>query len=271
MAHDRRCRMTENHSITPSKEYLESLAKGLQALSLYSRDTPVLTIQDAATRLGITRASARRILLTLTELGYLKQDHRDFLPTPKTLDLGFSYFASLDLPDLVRPVLSKVAAEVGETCSIGVLDGSDIVFLCREEADKPLRLDLKIGSRLPAYAHSMGQALLSQLDSQALDQYLARTALKPLTPRTITTAGALKRQLKAVRTQGFSVSIDELVEGFAGVAVPLSIPRSASPAAISVSLVHGRRSREDMVAQILPVLRDAEQQIRSRLMNSGGR
>jgi IclR family pca regulon transcriptional regulator len=259
--------MIDNHSIPPSKEYLESLAKGLQALSLYSRDTPTLTIQDAASRLDITRASARRVLLTLTALGYLKQNQRDFLPTPKTLDLGFSYFASLDLPELVRPVLSKVAEQVGETCSIGVLDGSDIVFLCREEAHKPLRLDLKIGSRLPAYAHSMGQALLSQLDGQALDQYLARTALKPLTPHTITSAAALKRQLKAIRTQGFSVSIDELVEGFAGVAIPLFIPRSAAPAAISVSMVHGRRGREDMIAQILPALRAAEQQIRSRFVS----
>ncbi|NYT48099.1 helix-turn-helix domain-containing protein [Parapusillimonas granuli] len=259
--------MTENHSAPNAKEHLESLAKGLQALGLYSRDTPTLTIQEVAARLDITRASARRILLTLAALGYLKQNHRDFLPTPKVLDLGFAYFASLDLPDLVRPVLSKMAEEVGETCSIGVLDGSDIVFLCREEADKPLKLDLKIGSRLPAYAHSMGQALLSQLDGQALDQYLARTALKPLTPHTLTTAAALKRRLKAVRKQGYSVSSDELVEGFAGVAIPLALPRSAAPAALSISLVHGRRSQEDMVAQFLPALREAERQIRGRFVS----
>src|SRR5690606_39092204 len=187
---------------------------------------------------------------------YVKQNDRDFLPAPKMLDLGFSYFSSLDLPELLRPILAKVADTVGETCSIGVLDGSDIVFLCREEADKPLRLDLKTGSRLPAYAHSMGHALLGQLDTGMLDAYLERTPIKPLTLRTITSKRALKRQLKMVREQGFSVSIDELVDGFAGVAIPISIPRSSAPAAISVSLVYGRRTRDELVDQILPVLRE---------------
>lgn len=256
--------MTENDNNIQTKEYLDSLAKGLQALSLFSKATPTLSIQDLALRLGITRASARRILLTLTALGYLQQSDREFLPTARVLELGFSYFASLDLPELARPILAEVAEAVGETCSIGVLDGPNIVFLCREEADKALRLDLKTGSRLPAYAHSMGHALLAQLSMPDLDHYLAETPLKPLTPRTITTAGALKRRLKSVRAQGFSVSVDELVEGFAGVAVPLSIPRSASCAAISVSLVHAGRKPEDIVDQILPPLREAERQLRSR-------
>lgn len=261
--------MKENHSTISSKEHLESLANGLKVLGLYSRETPALSIQDVADHLGIARASARRILLTLTWLEYLKQSDRNFLPTPKMLDLGFSYFSSLDLPDLVRPILAKVAETVGETCSIGVLEGSDIVFLCREEAGKPLRLDLKMGSRLPAYAHSMGHALLGQLDAHALDLYLDRTPLKPLTPHTITSPRALKRQLNTVREQEFSISIDELVEGFAGVAIPISIPRSSSPAALSVSLVYGRRTREDMITQILPVLREAAEQIRSRFAHLG--
>ncbi len=261
--------MNENSSIIGSKEYLESLANGLKVLSLYSRERPALSIHDVAERLDIARASARRILLTLASLEYVKQSDRSFLPTPKILDLGFSYFSSLDLSDLVRPILSKVAETVGETCSIGVLEGSDIVFLCREETAKPLRLDLKIGSRLPAYAHSMGHALLSQVDTPVLDSYLEHTTLKALTPHTITSSQALRRQLKTVREQGFSVSIDELVEGFAGIAIPISIPRSSSPAALSISLVYGKRTREEMISKILPVLREAAQQIRDRYINLG--
>lgn len=257
--------MTSQEPLAGSKEFLDSLANGLRVLQMYSRHRSALTIQDVAELQGMTRAAARRILLTLADLGYVRQMDRDFLLTPKVLDLGFAYFASLDLADLMRPVLQRTAHALDETCSIGALDGADIVFLCREESAKPFKLDLRIGSRLPAYAHSMGHALLSQLDSGELDEYLERVPLKPLTPKTITSRRALRRHLQEVRLQGYSLSVDELVEGFAGVALPIPVRQSARPLAISVSMVLGGRTRDDLLKRFLPALQSAVAEIGSML------
>lgn len=262
--------MTQRQQTTPAspavgKEFLDSLANGLRVLQMYSRSRSALTIQDVAEHQGITRAAARRILLTLAETGYLKQIERDFLLTPKVLDLGFAYFASLDLADLIRPVLERTALELEETCSFGALEGADIVFLCRAECPKPFKLDLRIGSRLPAYAHSMGLALLSQLDDAQLDDYLDHVPLKPLTPKTITSRRALRQHLQEVRGQGYSLSIDGLVEGFAGVALPVPMRQSARPLAISVSMVMGRRTRDDLIRRFLPTLQAAVAEIQSMI------
>ena len=135
------------------EEFLDSLANGLQLLRIYATGVASVTVQEAAEQLDVTRAASRRILLTLEKLGYVRQDGRQFSPTPKVMDLGYAYFASLSLPRLVRPVMQDVARALGETCSLGVLDREHVVFLAREEAPKLLKLDLTIGSRLPAYAH----------------------------------------------------------------------------------------------------------------------
>jgi len=243
------------------KEFLDSLANGLRVLQMYSRNCQALTIQDVADQQGMTRAAARRILLTLSETGYLRQIDRSFLLTPKVLDLGFAYFASLDLAQLIRPVLQQAAHALEETCSLGALEGTDLVFLCREQSPKPFKLDLHIGSRLPAYAHSMGHALLSQLNDAELDDYLNRTTLKPLTSKTITSRWTLKKHIQEVREQGYSLCIDELVEGFAGVAMPIPMRKGAHPLAISVSMVLGQRSRSDLLKRFLPALQDAAMEI----------
>jgi len=248
-------------SPTVGKEFLDSLANGLRVLQMYSRNCHALTIQDVADQQGMTRAAARRILLTLSEIGYLRQIDRHFLITPKVLNLGFAYFASLDLAQRMRPALQRAAHALEETCSLGALEGTDIVFLCREQSPKPFKLDLHIGSRLPAYAHSMGHALLSQLDDAEFDDYLRRVTLKPLTSKTITSRQTLKQHIQEVREQGYSLCVDELVEGFAGVSLPLPMRQGTHPLAISASMVLGRRSRSDLLKHFLPALRDAATEI----------
>ena len=173
------------------------------------------------------------------------------------MDLGYAYFASLSLPSLVRPVMQDVARALGETCSLGVLDREHVVFLAREEAPKLLKLDLTIGSRLPAYAHSLGRALLSTLDDEALDQYLDSAELKRLTPYTTVSKTALRKLIRQVRSDGYSISVSELVDGFAGVAVPLRNHEGKVVAGLSVSMVLGARSPDELRRQHLPALQRA--------------
>lgn len=260
--------MTESPPPAAREEFLESLANGLQVLNIFSGGVHALTMQETAEKLGITRAAARRLLLTLTKLGYLQQLDRHFSLTPKVLDLGFTYFSSLNLPDLIRPVMKEVVEATGETCSLGVLDGPDVVFVAREESNKLLKLDLKIGSRLPAYAHSLGQCLLSQLDKTALEDYLATTTLRTLASQTVTSRGALKKHLNQVRHQGYSISVNELVDGFAGVSVPIAVPYGTAVAGLGVAMVLGNRTRQDLETKVLPVLLNAAALIQARIPGS---
>lgn len=239
------------------EEFLDSLANGLQLLRIYATGVASVTVQEAAEQLDVTRAASRRILLTLEKLGYVRQDGRQFSPTPKVMDLGYAYFASLSLPRLVRPVMQDVSRALGETCSLGVLDREHVVFLAREEAPKLLKLDLTIGSRLPAYAHSLGRALLSTLDDEALDQYLENAELKRLTPYTTVSKTALRKLIRQVRSDGYSISVSELVDGFAGVAVPLRNHEGKVVAGLSVSMVLGARSPDELRRQHLPALQRA--------------
>lgn len=250
-----------------SAYFLESLANGLRCLSLFGAEQPSLTIQEAATQLGITRPSARRLLVTLKEVGYLEQLDRDFLVTPKVLELGFSYFSSKGLRAIAVPYMEAVAARSGETCALAVLDGTDIVFLHRAEPKKPMRLDLSIGSRLPAFAHSMGRMLLSQLDPEALDQALRSRELQRFTATTLIDVDRLKKEIAKVRRQGWSFSNGELMEGIAGVARPIFNAKGEIVAAINISMILGNRSLAYIEREMLPCLTQASEEI-SRIYSS---
>lgn len=260
---------TQAKEAQPKEEFLESLANGLKVLNIFAAGAYTLTIQETAERLSVTRAAARRLVLTLEKLGYLQQIGRQFSLTPKVLDLGYAYFSSLGLHDLMRPIMQEIAAEIGETCSLGVLDGQDIVFVAREETGRLLKLDLTVGSRLPAYAHSMGQVLLAALDKDGLDHYFQQTALKPLTPYTFTSKAALKDHLKKVRELGYSISVSELVEGFAGVSIPVATASGQVLAGLSVSMVLGSRGQAYLEERVLPVLLAAAPRIRAAIPDRG--
>ncbi|RJF92486.1 IclR family transcriptional regulator domain-containing protein [Noviherbaspirillum saxi] len=250
-----------------SAYFLESLANGLRCLALFGADQPSVTIQEAATLLDVTRPSARRLLLTLKQVGYLEQVDRDFLVTPKVLELGFSYFSSKGLRAIAIPYMEAVAAKTGETCALGVLDGVDIVFLHRAEPKKPMRLDLSIGSRLPAFAHSMGRILLSQLNDEALDQALRTADLKPFTDRTVVDVDQLKQEIARVRERGWSFSNGELMEGIAGVSRPIFNAKGQIVAAINISMILGNHTAAYVEQEMLPHLTQASEAI-SRIYSS---
>lgn len=257
---------TEDTLEAPKKdELLDSLTKGLALLRLYASGVNGLTMQEVAEQLEVTRAAARRLLLTLVHNGYLAQQGRKFVLTPKVMDLGYAYFASMNLPQMARPYLQALCAEVGESCSIGMLDHESVVLVAREEPSQLLRVDMAIGRRMPAYAHSLGRVLLAGLDDEARDIYLRQAELRKLTPFTVTSRQTLARTLTQIRSEGHCTLISELVDGFAGISVPLHDHTGKVVAGVGLSMVLGSRDQAFLEKRFLPALRLTAQKIETIL------
>src|SRR5438067_5295839 len=156
----------------PGDTYVQSFARGLQVIRSFSAQAPQQTLSEVAQRTGLTRAGARRILLTLESLGYVRCQGRQFSLAPRILDLGFAYLSPLPLWNLAEPVMERLVEEVKESCSAAVLDGPDIVYVLRIPTHKIMSINLGIGSRLPAHCTSMGRTLLADLDAESLDAML---------------------------------------------------------------------------------------------------
>ena len=162
----------------PSDSFVQSFARGLAVIRSFSVEAPDQTLTEVAEKTGLTRAGARRILLTLQTLAYVEQQDKRFRLTPKILDLGFAYLSSLPLWNLAEPAMSRLVAAVQESCSAAVLDGADIVYVLRVPTQKIMSINLGIGSRLPAYCTSMGRVLLAGLPRPELSQRLGRRAVQ---------------------------------------------------------------------------------------------
>ena len=181
----------------PSGQYVQSLARGLSVIRAFDTDHCEMTLSDIARRTGLTRATSRRFLLTLVELGYVRTDDRLFTLTAKVLELGFSYLSSLTLPEIAQPHLEQLAASIHESTSASVLDGTDIVYVARVPTRRIMSVRINIGTRFPAYATSMGRVLLSGFTPEELDAHLASPDFEGFTSRTITSrrdAGAGTRE-----------------------------------------------------------------------------
>lgn len=246
-------------------ELLESLSNGLALLKLFGTGIQSLTIQDVATRLDVTRAAARRLLLTLEHHGYVAEHGRAYSITPRVIELGYAYFAGANLTTLARAPMRELAARVRETCSLGVLDGPYVTMIAREEPERLLRLDLAVGRRLPAYAHSLGRQLLAHLDEAAWEQYVGSADIRKFTPLTVSSKTALERSFTQIRQGGYCVVMDEILEGVGGISVPLRDRSGVVVAAMSVSLVLGKRTREALVDNFLAPLEQAAKSVESML------
>ena len=165
-----------------SADFVQSLERGLAVIRSFSQERPALTLSEIADRTGLTRAAARRFLITLRDLGYVGSDGRLFSLRPRVLELGYSYLSSLPIWEVAKPHLERLADEVRETTSASVLDGTDIVFVARVETKRIMALTLGVGSRLPAWATAMGRVLLADLNAAQLDDYFARVRLETLSP-----------------------------------------------------------------------------------------
>lgn len=245
----------------PSDSYVQSFARGLSVIRAFNAQRPAQTLTEIAQASGLTRAGARRILLTLVGLGYVEADGRLFRLTPKILDLGFAYLTSMPFWNLAEPIMEALSQQVHESCSVSVLDGTEIVYVLRVPARKIMTINLSIGSRLPAYCSSMGRVLLAGLSDQELDRVLHASDLRKRTQRTVTDIEELKAIIARIRAQGWAQNDQELEEGLVSLSAPIRNRAGQVIAAMNISGQANRTSAEEMVRRFLPPLLEASEKI----------
>lgn len=238
-----------------NRDFVNSLAKGLAVICAFSPEKPRMTLSEVAQETDLSRAGARRLLLTLEELGFVHRDERQFELSPKVLQLGFSFLASHNFGGVVQHYLEAVTRELQESCSLAVLDGTEVVYVARSAAEHRLMsISLAIGSRLPAASTSMGRVLLAALSQENQDALLAQVELVQHTERTITDKAKLKKTLHAIHQQGYCILDEELEPSLRSIAVPVRSAQGEVVAAVNVSTNAGRVPLEQLTQQFLPVL-----------------
>lgn len=249
----------------PGDAYVQSFARGLEVIRSFSASAPRQTLTEVAGRTGLTRAGARRILLTLQALGYVEGDGRLFSLTPRILDLGFAYLSSMPMWNVAEPVMEQLVEQVQESCSAAVLEGADIVYVLRVSTRKIMRNSLGIGSRLPAYCTSMGRMLLAGLPDEEVLSLLNASALEARTRHTLTEPDAVLARVQQARRQGWCLVNQELEEGLVSMAAPVVNRAGRVIAAINISGQVNRTSPRVMQETMLAPLREAARQISLRL------
>ncbi len=227
--------------------YVQSLERGLAVITAFDHDHPAMTPTEVAQRTDLSRATARRFLLTLTDLGFVRvQDGRFTLtPPPQVLRLGTAYLSGLGLPQIAQPHLERLSADLHESTSAAVLDRTDIVYVARVGTRRIMSVGITVGTRFPAHATSMGRVLLAHLDEDELDAYFATAELRPLTDATVHDEPTLRATLAEVREQGWACVEQELEPGLASVAAPLRRADGAVVAAANVSTTYVGRPLPD--------------------------
>ena len=239
------------------RERVRSLARGLAVIQAFGPERPSMTLTEVAAATGMTRAAARRFLLTLEDLGFVASDGKHFSLTPHILCLGYAYLSSMSWWHIAQPFMEQVARTVQESCSAAAMDGDEIVYLARIPGTRIMSVNLSIGSRLPAYCTSLGRVLLADRPAAWLDGYLARTPLDKRAPRTITDPARLRAAIDKVRALGFSLVDEELEAGVRSIAVPLYDRTGACIAALNVGGAAARTTVQRQLDVYLPALREA--------------
>jgi IclR family transcriptional regulator, pca regulon regulatory protein len=241
---------------TERAQSLRSLERGIAVIQVFSREHPALTLSEVARLTSTTRATARRILLTLEKLGHVHCDGKHFSLTPRVLSLGWAYLASLNLPELATPLMEDLVEQTKESCSMSTLDPPEIVYVARVPTRRIMTVALGVGARLPAHATSMGRVLLAGLDDAGLDRFLEETTLERYTESTITDPHALRAAVLETRESGWAIVDQELEIGLRSVAAPVRTAAGATVAAVNVSAAALRVSLEEFRERFLPALRE---------------
>ena len=249
----------------PDRDYVQSLSRGLTVLQAFNAERPAMTLADMSRATGLTRATVRRLLLTLAALGFVCTDGRTFELTPRVLDLGFAYVSSLQLPDIAQPFMEALSDRVHESVSASVLDGSQIVYVARVNTQRIMGISLAIGSRLPAAWTSMGRVLLAGLSEPQLEEFLDGLVASGPTEQSINNTEALRSEIHTVRSQGYALIDQELEEGIRSVAAPLRDRRGRTLAAINVGTHAARVTLKELRGVILPDLLATARSIESQL------
>jgi IclR family pca regulon transcriptional regulator len=235
-------------------DFVEALARGLDVLGCFDADHRRMSLSDVAAAAGLARPTARRLLLTLEELGFVRSTAGVFELTPKVLSLGTAYIASLGLWDIARPHLEELVGRTGESSSMAQLDGSDIVYVARVSVPKLIALRVEIGTRFPAVQTSQGKVLLAALPPEELETALAQPSRAGLPPYIGRTPDQLRAELTEVRARGWAVADEELAPGVRSVAVPVRDGAGAVRAAMNVTVHAAETSRDRLLQEHLPLL-----------------
>jgi IclR family pca regulon transcriptional regulator len=250
---------------TERSQSLQSLERGMAVIQVFSRERPALTLSEVARLTDMTRATARRILLTLENLGHVRSDGRLFHLTPRVLSLGWAYLSSLDLWEVAQPLMEELVDQTKESCSAATLDLPDVVYVLRIPTRRIMTISLSVGSRLPAHPTAMGRILLAGLPDEDLDEYVATTPLEPYTERTITDPAAFRDEIERVRERGWAFVDQELEIGLRSIAAPISGHDGRTIAALNTSASAPRASVEDFHERFLPALLETADAISTSL------
>jgi len=256
--------VSRTNSNASSTFFVQSLAKGLSVLKAFGHDNPQLTLSDVAREVGLSRAAARRYLLTFEALGYVASDGRLFTLRPRVLELGYAYLSSIRLPSLALPHLEALVAHTKESSSISVLDGAEIVYIARVPTKRIMTVNIDVGTRFPAAATSMGRVLLAALEPDDRRQRIGR--LVRYTDRTVVQVSRLETVLKRISEQGWAAVDQELEEGLRSVAVPIRDNKGQVVAAANISAHASRASMKDLQERFLPRLQSAVAHIEADLL-----
>jgi IclR family pca regulon transcriptional regulator len=235
------------------RDFVTALSRGLAVIRAFSRDRPEMTLTEVAARTALSPATARRSLYTLQRLGYISSHGRRFMLRSKVLDLGAAFWSSMKIEEVAQAHLREIVDSVGDSASLAVLEGHDVLYLAHAASRRTVRMAAEIGARFPAYATSIGRAMLAHLDPPVLQRYLDTVEMKPLTDRTLTDPIRLKAILAEVRKNGYACIQDELDYGLASAAVPVMIGERAV-AAVNSSANSARLGKDELARARVSIL-----------------
>jgi len=247
------------------RDYVASLARGLEVISAFTKSRPKMTLSDIARSTGMTRATVRRLLLTLVREGYADKDDKLFFLKPKVLKLGYSAVSSMSMLDVIQPVMNELADKLQESVFAAVLAGEEVFYVARASADRLINVGITVGKRAPAFAVSTGRILLAAEPEEVRERYLDSVRLEKLTPNTVTSKVKLRALIEEARLTNYSIVDQEMEAGLGAISVPIRNGEGKVIAALNVCCPSSRSTIQDMQKHILPEMMAASQKITAGL------
>jgi IclR family pca regulon transcriptional regulator len=246
-----------------ARDWIAGLERGLAVIEAFDEIHSRMTAQQVGERCGLSRTAARRYLLTLQHLGYVSGDAKHFWLTPRIMRLGQSYLSSARLPRIAQPVLQRVSASLQEVVYLAVLDEGEVVYVSRNGPNRAMNSGFVLGARVPGHVTSAGMLMLANLPSQQLEEWFATHRLPAYTPYTLSNQEDLRKEIKRIRQQGWSLSEQQFDLSYRGIAVPLKDLRGDLIGALSVLMPIQGETGDAVVKRIVPVLQEAAQSLRN--------
>lgn len=244
-----------------SADFVRSMARGLSVIKAFDRFTPAMTLSEVARKTGLPRAAAGRFLKTLVTLEYASFDGREYRLRPRVLELGMAYFSSFSFIEIANPILEAAAKRAEEPCSMGVLDGIEVVYVARHTANRMMSISIALGNRYQATSTSLGRVLLGGLPDPELDAILDKVEIRQVTPLTVTDKRKLREMIMQGRSDGYCTADSQLEIGIRSIAVPVRGRDGKIIAAINMGVPATRHSVQSLISQLLPILRSAANEI----------